>query len=421
MIAGALQPGFLRRALSFRPLVWIGRISYGLYLFHWPLVVWLVPTRVTARLRVESPAALADVRGRHAQLLSRRAPDPAAAAASLPWRRAVRLGRVAGSRAGAAMPCGGSRSRRSAATLAIVAGIRQRGAAPAPGLPGGRSPPAPRRLLPHLLRGAVHTAVDLRAGGEHGADVHRPRRRCSYRRTRRTTPGRYGDPLFCDTPRPNETSEAVDKARALGPLDGCARRRGTAHPPRRRLDRVQPLAGAGAVGEEAGASVAQGAVFGCGVASGEITTTRRRADHAALRALPATGRRGACDPACPVAAARRRLDEHLGEVRPRGRRQDAGDRHAGGRRGDAARAWTARWPGSRRRREGRAGHRGRARAQRCAGRRQHEQRGRQRGLRAAQLHPARGSRPAIPTGHARRPRGPACARAGRRARRRSTA
>ena len=45
VIAAAMQPGPLRRVLAVGPLAWIGRLSYGLYLFHWPLIVWLVPSR----------------------------------------------------------------------------------------------------------------------------------------------------------------------------------------------------------------------------------------------------------------------------------------------------------------------------------------------------------------------------------------
>ena len=45
-IVGAIQHGPLRNFLSLRPLVQVGHISYGLYLIHWPVIVWLNADRL---------------------------------------------------------------------------------------------------------------------------------------------------------------------------------------------------------------------------------------------------------------------------------------------------------------------------------------------------------------------------------------
>ena len=41
VVAAAIGEGSMARGLATPPLVWLGRISYGVYLFHWPIYLWL--------------------------------------------------------------------------------------------------------------------------------------------------------------------------------------------------------------------------------------------------------------------------------------------------------------------------------------------------------------------------------------------
>ena len=46
VVRGAIVAGPVRSMLSVRPLRLIGKISYGLYLYHWPIFLWLTPDRL---------------------------------------------------------------------------------------------------------------------------------------------------------------------------------------------------------------------------------------------------------------------------------------------------------------------------------------------------------------------------------------
>jgi SGNH domain (fused to AT3 domains) len=84
----------------------------------------------------------------------------------------------------------------------------------------------------------------------------------------------FGDPLICGTPTPSETAGAIAAQRRSSPLS---------LPASVRHQRVLLVGdstacslwpGLNAVGNAVGVATYQGAVFGCGIASGQVTTTR---------------------------------------------------------------------------------------------------------------------------------------------------
>jgi hypothetical protein len=234
--------------------------------------VWLVPSRVHVHglalnlLRLVLTFAAATLSFYLVELPIRERRRP-----SFPWHRAERLDRRID-------PAPRRNVVRWLAlpALAVTLGIvlaSTTGAAPAPNyLAGARRPPRISFSPTLSARRSNPPSTPVSVGSVPGTTPttappkFTPMHPTSY-------PWSYGDPLFCDTPSARETREAVDEAKALGSpgAPGAAGLRillvgdSTA---------CSLFPGLKAVGEESGAFVAQAAVFGCGVASGEITTTR---------------------------------------------------------------------------------------------------------------------------------------------------
>ena len=88
VILAACTDGPLTAVLSLRPLRWLGRISYGAYLYHWPIFLWLTEARTgtsgvaLAALRVGVSLGLASLSARFLE-------EPIRAARRLPTRTRV--------------------------------------------------------------------------------------------------------------------------------------------------------------------------------------------------------------------------------------------------------------------------------------------------------------------------------------------
>ena len=71
------DPGRFSRALAWRPLHFVGTISYGIYLWHWPVIVYLNGSRTGLSDLAPRPGSHRRHAGRlHGELLPGRASDP---------------------------------------------------------------------------------------------------------------------------------------------------------------------------------------------------------------------------------------------------------------------------------------------------------------------------------------------------------
>jgi peptidoglycan/LPS O-acetylase OafA/YrhL len=257
VIAGALQPGVLRTALGWQPLAWIGRLSYGIYLFHWPLIVWLVPTRVhvsglelnALRLVLTFVAAVISFYFVELPIRERRLPR-------LPgWERAHADNVALTPR------------RNVARWIAVPAVVVTLGLVSASSL-GATAPPS------YLSGSQTPSFAASAAGTVFGSSASGATTNVTFALPKIDFIWNVGDPLYCGAPRPDESQQAVDEAHKLGAPQIGRSAKGVRVLILGDSTACSIYPGMKAVGDEIGASVAQAAVFGCGMASGDVTSTR---------------------------------------------------------------------------------------------------------------------------------------------------
>lgn len=248
VLVSCLHPGPVRAALGVGLLAWVGRLSYGLYLFHWPIIVWLVPNRVpidglaldAARIGLTVIAAVASYYLLELPVRERRPPT------AVVWAR-ERLRRPARTRAGRLLLPAGPRS----IPPWIVAPAVALTAVAIMGSAGGAGP------APDYLVG------DRTAGAQLAAETTGPDEEFQL-----------GDPMPCGPPSPTAQAEAHDALERLGPPETLPGGEG----PRiltvgdSTMCSLHP--GLYAAAAQMGSQIDTAAVIGCGVASGETTTTR---------------------------------------------------------------------------------------------------------------------------------------------------
>lgn len=223
IVAGAMVPGPVSKVLGLRPLAWTGQVSYGLYLWHWPLTVWLVPSRVSL-----GPTAL--------NALRLTATFAAAALSYYLVERPVR-----------------EQNWSPRTTLLVFAPAVAAVSAVIWLSASGATPP------PSYLAGTAPTPAAIAATDTDSA-----------------LPDfiwGWGDPLLCPEPRADE----MDEARSAASREDAPAASGLAQ------ERILLIGdstacslwpGLRAVGDQAGLVTDQGSVFGCGIAIDEFTSTR---------------------------------------------------------------------------------------------------------------------------------------------------